>query len=164
MGIYSSPSPPTTTTTAPPSAAQASSLRARLLTNLASYDTLSKRLLSLSSPSPSSELERLQRALGTRASIWLSDKLSLLRSLGSVEELSGKKKIVEEETGGVKSLESLLSRDELRRVREKVGDVTGVPASENGSSLNGEMEGDGQLGVLLEYVFSLSLISRVAVS
>ena len=164
MGIYSSPSPPTTTTTAPPSAAQASSLRARLLTNLASYDTLSKRLLSLSSPSPSSELERLQRALGTRASIWLSDKLSLLRSLGSVEELSGKKKIVEEETGGVKSLESLLSRDELRRVREKVGDVTGVAPSENGSSLNGEMEGDGQLGVLLEYVFSLSLISRVAVS
>jgi len=164
MGIYSSPSPPTTTTTAPPSAAQASSLRARLLTNLASYDTLSKRLLSLSSPSPSSELERLQRALGTRASIWLSDKLSLLRSLGSVEELSGKKKIVEEETGGVKSLESLLSRDELRRVREKVGDVTGSAQSENGSSLNGEMEGDGQLGVLLEYVFSLSLISRVAVS
>lgn len=78
----------------------------------------------------------------------------MLRSLGSVEELSGKKKRVqEEETGEVKSLESLLSRDELRRVREKVGDVTGIATSENGSSLNGEGEGDGQLGVLLECVF-----------
>jgi len=86
----------------------------------------------------------------------------LLRSLGSVEELSGKKKRVqEEETGEVKSLESLLSRDELRRVREKVGDVTGVAASENGSSLDGEGGGDGQLGVLLEYVsHSYQLTSR----
>lgn len=166
----------------PPSISQTSALRARLLTNLASYDTLSKRLLSLSSSSSStstspstgsnSELERLQKALGTRSMNWLSEKLSLLRTLGTVEELSGsrtaskKKKAAvtsseqgNEGGGGIKSLESLLNPEELRKVRERIGEVgTGTGTGEE--STNGKLlrlgknrqeeREDGQLGVLLE--------------
>ncbi|GAA6006398.1 hypothetical protein JCM11491_004940 [Sporobolomyces phaffii] len=156
-----------------PSVSETASLRARLLTNLASYDTLSKRLLSLAASSASGrggELERLQTALGTRATTWLGDKLSLLRQLGSIEEISGKQKKHKEDEvdddsggagGGVKSFESLLSRDELRRVRERVGQVAGSEAAATATpEPNGglvrlaadgdEAEGDGQLGVLLE--------------
>ncbi|GAA5900360.1 uncharacterized protein JCM6883_002821 [Sporobolomyces salmoneus] len=160
----------------PPSKSQTSSLRARLITNLASYDTLSKRLLSLSQSQPSStsssatgaggnggggELERLQKALGTRSMNWLNEKLSLLRSLGSIEEISGKasstkKKEAGEEAAGTKSLESLLSEEELRKVRERIGEVGGADGGSDGKLLrlgpeNEEEETqDGQLGVLLE--------------
>ncbi|GAA5947238.1 hypothetical protein JCM3765_001585 [Sporobolomyces pararoseus] len=160
----------------PPSISQTSALRARLLTNLASYDTLSKRLLSLSTSTSSistggssNELDRLQKALGTRSMNWLSEKLSLLRTLGTVEELSGRnasKKAASSSSseqegvgggGGVKSLESLLNQDELRRVRERIGDVGAAGGEEgtNGKLLRlgknrEEEKEDGQLGVLLE--------------
>lgn len=113
-------------------------------------------------------MERLQKALGIRSVNWLSEKLSLLRSLGSIEEISGKakKKTATGDTqsgsgggnggeGGIRSLESLLSQEELRKVREKVGEVGGGSGNGSGVLIR---EGDGaggdagQLGVLLEYV------------
>ncbi|GAA6064550.1 hypothetical protein JCM10212_005777, partial [Sporobolomyces blumeae] len=194
-----------------PSPAQAASLRARLLTNLASYDTLSKRLLTFSStpsasaPSkpgaaasgPEPELTRLQRALGTKSKLWLSDKLSMLRSLGTVEELSGPKRpgsvastaSDQSSSGassaraksplgrqgrpgpngeglvtaaardgtddrgrtGVKSLESLLSRDELNQVRRKVGQVVGIePAPGSGVHAHAAGATGGHLVVVHE--------------
>lgn len=109
-------------------------------------------------------MERLQKALGTGSMNWLSEKLALLRSLGSIEEISGKSSkrttttlTVSEAGGGeVKSLESLLNQDELRKVRERIGEVGGVgEAGNNGKLLRlgkdeEEERGDGQLGVLLE--------------
>ncbi|GAA6026987.1 hypothetical protein JCM8097_006018 [Rhodosporidiobolus ruineniae] len=130
---------------APPSAAHAKSLRKRLLTDLASYDTISKRIRDLPLP-PSAPVggsqDRLQRALAARGTLYLSEKLGLLRSLGNVEELGGngggKKKDKEkekEEPHTVKTLASLLGKEEMDKVNEKVGP---------------ELEAAAQLQVLLE--------------
>ncbi|GAA5911037.1 hypothetical protein JCM5296_004603 [Sporobolomyces johnsonii] len=131
-----------------PSASQAKTLRKRLLTNLASYDTLSKRLRALPLPAsapPNGSQDRLQRAIAARAGLWLGEKLALLRSLGSVEELGGgggggaggKKEDARDgkEQQGVRTLASLLGREELERVQDKVGP---------------ELEASGKLAVLLE--------------
>ncbi|GAA5931302.1 uncharacterized protein JCM15063_001430 [Sporobolomyces koalae] len=162
----------------PPSVSQTNALRARLLTNLASYDTLSKRLLSLSSTTSNSdreggskpgrrELERLQKALGTRATGWLGDKLALLRSLGSVEEISGKRSKPgnirpdsnrdddragdQTSTGPVKSLQSLLNEDELKKMRETVGQVGAGSTLDGATARSEQAQGEeSPLQVLLE--------------
>ncbi|GJN88498.1 hypothetical protein Rhopal_001464-T1 [Rhodotorula paludigena] len=124
----------------PPSANHAKQLRKRLLTDLASYDTIAKRIRDLPLPEhapPNGSQDRLQRALASRGALYLSEKLGLLRSLGNVEELGGgakgKKK---KEQGGaagagsdgkqggeytVQSLASLLGKDDVDKVTEKVG-------------------------------------------
>ncbi|GAA5938346.1 hypothetical protein JCM3775_000869 [Rhodotorula graminis] len=117
----------------PPSAKHAKTLRKRLLTDLASYDTVSKRIRDLplpeGAPSGGSQ-DRLQRALSARAQLYLSDKLGLLRSLGNVEELSGSSAAAKgkKAAGGVKdgeytvkTLASLLDKDDVDRVTERVG-------------------------------------------
>ncbi|CEQ39923.1 SPOSA6832_01500 [Sporobolomyces salmonicolor] len=138
---------------ASPSASQAKALRKRLLTNLASYDTLSKRLRALPLPAsapPNGSQDRLQRAIAARAGLWLGEKLALLRSLGSIEELGGgaggggggggagaKKDEGQngKEQHRVRTLASLLAGEELERVQDKVGP---------------ELEASGKLAVLLE--------------
>lgn len=124
---------------APPSANHAKSLRKRLLANLASYDTVSKRIRDLPLPEGAplnGSQNRLQRALAARGQLFLAEKLGLLRSLGNVEELggggggksAGKKaskakadqaKAAEEYT--VKTLADLLEKEDVAKVREKVG-------------------------------------------
>ncbi|BGP13921.1 hypothetical protein JCM10213_002565 [Rhodosporidiobolus nylandii] len=110
---------------APPSAARVKSLRKRLLTNLASYDTISKRIKALPLPEgapPEGSLDRLQRALAARGTLYLSEKLGLLRSLGNVEELGGSAgKQKEKEQLEVKTLAGLLGKEEMDQVAEKVG-------------------------------------------
>ncbi|GAA6023700.1 hypothetical protein JCM10207_008753 [Rhodosporidiobolus poonsookiae] len=124
---------------APPSAAHAKSLRKRLLTDLASYDTISKRIRDLPLPEGvpvGGSQDRLQRALAARGTLYLSEKLGLLRSLGNVEELGGGKKPEgKKEDHTVKSLASLLAKEEMDKVTEKVGP---------------ELEAAAQLQVLLE--------------
>ncbi|BGP53951.1 hypothetical protein JCM8202_006144 [Rhodotorula sphaerocarpa] len=122
--------------TAPPSANHAKSLRKRLLADLASYDTVSKRIRDLPLPegaAPNGSQDRLQRALAARGQLFLSEKLGLLRSLGNVEELgagasgSGKKGAKgkldrgQSEEYTVKSLADLLEKEDVAKVREKVG-------------------------------------------
>ncbi|BGP30149.1 carboxypeptidase Y-deficient [Rhodotorula toruloides] len=118
--------------THPPSANHAKTLRKRLLTDLASYDTVSKRIRDLPLPPdamPGGSQDRLQRALANRGAAYLSEKLGLLRSLGNVEELGGggakdkgKKKDGKGEGGyTVRSLASLLEKEGVERVNEKVG-------------------------------------------
>ncbi|GAA5835296.1 hypothetical protein JCM9279_004500 [Rhodotorula babjevae] len=131
----------------PPSAKHAKTLRKRLLTDLASYDTVSKRIRDLPLPEgapPGGSQDRLQRALAARGQLYLSDKLGLLRSLGNVEELSGssaaakgKKKGEQSKDGEytVKTLASLLDKDDVDRVTERVGP---------------ELEAAAQLNVLRE--------------
>ncbi|GAA5868425.1 hypothetical protein JCM8547_006271 [Rhodosporidiobolus lusitaniae] len=135
---------------APPSASHAKHLRQKLLTNLASYDTISKRIQNLPLP-PDAPLggsqDRLQKALAGRGQMYLQEKLGLLRSLGNVEELGGagkgkKKEGAKEKEGeegkkenAVKSLASLLGKEEMGKVKEKVGP---------------ELEATAQLQVLLE--------------
>ncbi|BGP38028.1 carboxypeptidase Y-deficient [Rhodotorula kratochvilovae] len=115
----------------PPSAHHAKTLRKRLLTDLASYDTVSKRIRDLplpeGAPSGGSQ-DRLQRALAARGQLFLSEKLGLLRSLGNVEELGGKGKARGGKDKGaregeytVKTLASLLEKEELDKITEKVG-------------------------------------------
>ncbi|KAK4705623.1 rabenosyn-5, partial [Phenoliferia sp. Uapishka_3] len=106
-----------------PSASTALTLRKRLLTNLASYDTLSKRISSLPlSPGgiPGGSQDRLQRAIAARGQLFLGEKLALLRTLGDIEEpgkKEGKKKRKEKEGSKnfaeptVQSLASLLGKE-----------------------------------------------------
>lgn len=117
----------------PPSANHAKTLRKRLLTDLASYDTVSKRIRDLPLPPdavPGGSQDRLQRALANRGAAFLSEKLGLLRSLGNVEELGGggggkgkgkKKDGKGEGEYTVKSLASLLEKEGVEKVNEKVG-------------------------------------------
>ncbi|PRQ73881.1 FYVE zinc finger-domain containing protein [Rhodotorula toruloides] len=118
--------------THPPSANHAKTLRKRLLTDLASYDTVSKRIRDLPLPPDAVQggsQDRLQRALANRGAAYLSEKLGLLRSLGNVEELGGggaKGKGKKKDGKGdgeytVKSLASLLEKEGVERVNEKVG-------------------------------------------
>ncbi|GAA5989402.1 hypothetical protein JCM10908_001297 [Rhodotorula pacifica] len=126
--------------TAPPSANHAKSLRKRLLADLASYDTVSKRIRDLPLPEgglPNGSQDRLQRALAARGQLFLSEKLGLLRSLGNMEELGGgggggagggagkasKAKLNrgQSEEYTVKSLADLLEKEDVAKVREKVG-------------------------------------------
>jgi rabenosyn-5 len=58
--------------------------RKRVLTRLASYDSLARRIRDL--PSTPGEA-RLQRAITARAQLFLNDKMALLRGIGSFEEL-----------------------------------------------------------------------------
>ncbi|GAA5965321.1 hypothetical protein JCM8115_002254 [Rhodotorula mucilaginosa] len=119
---------------APPSANHAKSLRKRLLADLASYDTVSKRIRDLPLPEgapPNGSQDRLQRALAARGQLFLSEKLGLLRSLGNVEELGGgrgagkrgkaKPNQGQPEEYTVKSLADLLEKEDVAKVREKVG-------------------------------------------
>lgn len=119
-------------------------MRKRLLTSLASYDTISKRIreLPLSEGSlPGGSQDRLQRAIAARGNMFLSDKLALLRSLGDMEQMSSKasKKKATSQAPGVKSLASLLAEDGpnggSKIVNEKVG---------------AELEATAKLNVLLE--------------
>ncbi|ORY58668.1 FYVE zinc finger-domain-containing protein [Leucosporidium creatinivorum] len=129
--------------TAHPSAKQAQTLRKRLLTNLASYDTISKRIrdLPLTEGSlPGGSQDRLQRAVAMKGTLYLSEKLSLLRSLGNMEEITGssdkKKKATAKQETTVKTLASLLGEDPGSAIiNEKVGP---------------ELEASGKLAVLLE--------------
>ncbi|GAA6051153.1 hypothetical protein JCM3770_002565 [Rhodotorula araucariae] len=115
----------------PPSATHAKTLRKRLLTDLASYDTISKRIRDLPLPDgapPGGSQDRLQRALAARGQLYLGEKLGLLRSLGDVEELGGKgkgrgKKDAKHREGEytVKTLASLLDKEDVDKVTEKVG-------------------------------------------
>lgn len=143
--------------TAPPSANHAKTLRKRLLTDLASYDTVSKRIRDLPLPPdavPGGSQDRLQRALANRGAMYLSEKLGLLRSLGNVEELGGgggaaaagkgqKKGAAACKTGEgeytVKTLASLLEKEGVDRVNDKVGP---------------ELEAAAKLNVLRECVSS----------
>ncbi|KAK4053018.1 carboxypeptidase Y-deficient [Microbotryomycetes sp. JL201] len=126
-----------------PSAPAAESMRKRLLTSLASYDTLSKRVreLPLNEGSlPGGSQDRLQRAIATRASMFLSEKLALLRSLGDIEEqATGRAKAQAQSSHAVKSLASLLADDKgapsTAAINEKVG---------------AELEASAKLSVLLE--------------
>lgn len=135
--------------TSHPSISQAKTLRNRLLTSLASYDTISKRIkdLPLSEGSlPGGSQDRLQLAVAARGTLFLSEKLALLRSLGNMEELSGSgaskksKRDNSKDEPGVKTLASLLAESGdgaqgSNIVNEKVG---------------AEMEASGRLAVLLE--------------
>jgi rabenosyn-5 len=126
-----------------PSAKQAATLRKRLLTKLASYDTISKRIrdLPLTEGSlPGGSQDRLQRAVAMKGTLYLSEKLSLLRSLGNMEEIAGssdkKKKATPKQETTVKTLASLLGEDPGSAIiNEKVGP---------------ELEASGKLAVLLE--------------
>lgn len=149
---------------APPSANHAKSLRKRLLANLASYDTVSKRIRDLPLPEGAplnGSQNRLQRGLAARGQLFLAEKLGLLRSLGNVEELGGgsggksagkkasKAKAdqakVEEYT--VKTLADLLEKEDVAKVRGKVGP---------------ELEAAAKLNVLRECVaFPFSLAHMV---
>lgn len=64
--------------------------RKRLLTLLANYDALARRIrdlpLSEGQPAGGSQ-ERLQRAIATRAASYLSEKMGLLKGIGSFEDL-----------------------------------------------------------------------------
>lgn len=83
------------TVSSAPSAHAALSLRKRLLTNLASYDTIAKRVRELplaDGGAPGGSQDRLQRAIAARALLFLGEKLALLRSLGDIEDQSGKVK------------------------------------------------------------------------
>lgn len=142
-----------------PSAATAQALRKRLLTTLASYDTISKRIreLPLNEGSlPGGSQDRLQRAVAARGTLFLGEKLGLLRSLGNLDELAGEGKNKKGKQGGkdakqsgettVKSLASLLAENGGAGdiVNEKVGP---------------ELEASGRLTVLLECVRIFLLIS-----
>lgn len=142
----------------PPSAKHAKTLRKRLLTDLASYDTVSKRIRDLPLPDgapPGGSQDRLQRALAARGQLYLSDKLGLLRSLGNVEELSGSSASAKgkKAAGGgakdgeytVKTLASLLDKDDVDRVTERVGP---------------ELEAAAKLNVLRECVLVSLPLSR----
>lgn len=142
--------PSSVESTIQPSIAQAKSLRNRLLSSLASYDTISKRIKDLPLNEGSytgGSQDRLQQAIAARGSIFLSDKLALLRSLGNMEELSGssnKKKAKQESSGGettVKTLASLLAE----------GGTNGeTPSSTVNEKVGLELEASGRLAVLLE--------------
>lgn len=91
----------------------------------------------------------MQRALAARGQLFLSEKLGLLRSLGNVEELGGgrgagkrgkaKPDQGQHEEYTVKSLADLLEKEDVAKVREKVGP---------------ELEAAAKLNVLREYVSS----------
>lgn len=88
---------------------------------------------------PGGSQDRLQRAIASRGTLFLSEKLGLLRSLGNMEEISGstRKKAPPKETQTVKTLASLLGEEGASHalVNEKVG---------------AELEASGKLAVLLE--------------
>jgi rabenosyn-5 len=98
---------------------------------------------------PNGSQDRLQRALAARGQLFLSEKLGLLRSLGNVEELGGgrgagkrgkaKPNEGQHEEYTVKSLADLLEKEDVAKVREKVGP---------------ELEAAAKLNVLREYVSS----------
>lgn len=116
-----------------PSALAAQTLRKRLLTNLASYDTISKRIRDLplsDSGVPGGSQDRLQRAVAQRGVLFLTEKLGLLRSLGNVDEEKEREKArKKEKKESVRSLASLMGKES-----------PGGPAV------------SGQLAVLLEWV------------
>ncbi|KAM0792406.1 hypothetical protein ACM66B_005085 [Microbotryomycetes sp. NB124-2] len=139
--------PASVTNHSQPSAAAAESMRKRLLTSLASYDTLSKRVRDLplneGSP-PGGSQDRLQRAIATRAGMFLSEKLALLRSLGDIEERAsgrGKTQAATQQATAVKSLASLLADD-------KGGD--GSSTAVINEKVGVELEASAKLSVLLE--------------
>lgn len=80
---------------------------------------------------PHGSQDRLQRALAARGQLFLSEKLGLLRSLGNVEELGGaaaarKKGKASLDRGQseeftVKTLADLLEKEDVAKVRERVG-------------------------------------------
>ncbi|KAK4058755.1 carboxypeptidase Y-deficient [Microbotryomycetes sp. JL221] len=138
--------PASVSTHSRPSAAAAEVMRKRLLTSLASYDTISRRVrdLPLSEGSmPGGSQDRLQRAIAARGSMFLSDKLALLRSLGDLEGSVNKKPIssasqMQQQQPRVQSLAALLAPGEspdTAAINEKVG---------------AELEASAKLNVLLE--------------
>lgn len=106
----------------PASAATAQNLRKRLLTNLASYDAIAKRIRDLPFSDhtlPGGSQDRLQRAMAQRGALFLGEKLALLRSLGDIDDSKEKKrksKSLDQPT--VKSLASLLGKDEEKQAGE----------------------------------------------
>lgn len=110
---------PDLVSTAPPSSLAAQNLRKSLLRNLAAYDQISKRIrdLPLSEGSyPGGSQDRLQRAMAAKATLYLTQKLGVLRTLGNVDEATrpSKKQVPKDlgVEGGIKSLKSLLGESE----------------------------------------------------
>jgi rabenosyn-5 len=56
-----------------------------VVTRLASYDSLARRIRDL--PSSNSSESRLQQAIAARAQLFLGDKMALIKGIGSFEEL-----------------------------------------------------------------------------
>lgn len=97
MWTHSTPASESFTPRSSQSSARA--LRQRLTTSLASYDTLSKRILQLpveadpltpkappGQPQPLSQQQRVQASIASRAQLFLSDKLGILRTLGRMDD------------------------------------------------------------------------------
>ncbi|KAM0753604.1 hypothetical protein T439DRAFT_322497 [Meredithblackwellia eburnea MCA 4105] len=143
-------------TSTPPSATAALHLRKRLLTNLASYDTISKRIRDLpltEGGGPGGAQDRLQRAIAARAALFLGDKLGVLRSLGDLDA-DGKNK---DKGGGKKKKTVKMREDEeptvqtLASLLKKTGGSSGrsspVPG---GGQVEQVAEASNKLAVLLE--------------
>lgn len=117
--VLSVQNPSLVSPSAHPSALAAQTLRKRLLTNLASYDTISKRIrdLPLSDGGvPGGSQDRLQRAVAQRGVQFLTEKLGLLRSLGNVDEtkereMEKEKARKREKKDSIRSLANLLGQD-----------------------------------------------------
>ncbi|SCV66929.1 BQ2448_5575 [Microbotryum intermedium] len=130
-----------------PAATSALNLRKRLLTDLASYDTIAKRIRDLplltEIAQPGGSQDRLQQAIASRATLFLQEKLSLLRSLGDLDDLDGSKtrKVKAKATSsGVKTLAGLLGDAAVKGADRLMSEKVGV----------GELEVSEKLKVLLE--------------
>lgn len=100
-----------------PSSSSTQNLRKSLLTNLASYDTISKRIRALplaEGSQPGGSQDRLQQAISAKGTLFLTQKLTILRTLGNIDDAKGvqKKKVAtgsgKSKDVGVKTLSSLL--------------------------------------------------------
>lgn len=122
----------------PPNTASAHALRKRLLTDLASYDSIAKRIKDLpllDGGVPGGSQDRLQRAVAARGTLFLSEKLGVLRSLGSIDaslSSSGASSPTSSVAGKRKKLKETTTMQSLSKL------------------MGGEDESSSQLNVLLE--------------
>ena len=104
-----------------PSSSATQNLRKSLLTNLASYDTISKRIRALPLAEGShagGSQDRLQQAISAKGTLFLTQKLTILRTLGNIDDdAKGEQKKIKKNAGGkgkevgVKTLSSLLGEE-----------------------------------------------------